>query len=181
MKRVYGWQQQVDVGAQGVAAVSDFLRSHGYVVEDVSADRDWQTMDVDLRVRGKRQQRWRTVEVKHDTYTSGNLFLELSSSSGKPGCVYKSRAQWWAYWLSGLGVLLLIDLPALQLWLLEYGHVYERKTVISRRGRSTWSIEGLAIPWQELVYARVAHKLTLVLAEEETCSVPRSLDLLQAS
>ena len=183
VRRVYGWQAQVDVGAEGVAAVASFLRQRGYVVEDVSEDRDYQTQDIDLRIRGKRQQRWRTVEVKTDTYTSGNLFLELTSSSGKPGCVFKSRAQWWCYWLSQLGVLLVIDLPALQYWLLENGHAYERKTVMSRRGKSVWSIEGIAVPWMELCHAKVAYKQTLLaeVAEEtewKTSSVPA---LLQAS
>lgn len=180
MKRVYGWTQQVEIGARGVSAVTSHLRSKGYTVEDVSEDRDYQTQDIDLRIRGKRQQRWRTVEVKTDTYTNGNLFLELISSSGKPGCVFKSRAQYWMYWLSGLGVLLCIDLPALQMWLMEHGSEYERRVVVSRRGKSTWSIEGIALPWYELVAAGVAYKQTLI-AEETWKTSSAAAGLLQAS
>lgn len=161
MSNTYRWAPQLALGAKGLRLVSALLRVRGFFVRDVSDIPDEQARDVDLYVQPPESSRWMTVEVKTDTYTSGNLFLELSSSSGKPGCVYKSRAQWWAYWLKGLEVLLLIDLPALQLWLLDHQAEYERKRVHSIRGRSGWSVEGLLVPYEELVAAGVAKRIHL--------------------
>ena len=141
--------------------VSALLQVRGWSVEDVSADGDYQAQDVDLVVQPPESSRHLTVEVKTDTYTTGNIFLELSSSSGKPGCVFKSRAQVWLYWLRELGVLLHIDLPALQLWLLEHHEDYQRRRVHSKRGTSGWSVEGLLVPYQDLLAAGVARKTHL--------------------
>lgn len=164
--RTYGWRAQIEVGERGVRRVAQYLRSHGYEVEDVAEDKDFQSQDIDLRVRGQRKQRWRTVEVKTDTYESGNVFLELKSSTGTPGCVFKSRAQWWLYYLPALGVLLFINLPKLQLWLMENEWRYERKEVGSRRGRGKWSVEGIALPWTELVSEGLAAKVKLEDTDE---------------
>lgn len=153
---VYDWQQQLDIGSVGVRQLMSYLTDQGYRIEDVTADPDYQDQDIDLRVRLPRQRKWRTVEVKTDTYKSGNIFLELVTGRGKPGCVFKSRAQYWAYLLPKLGLLLWIDLPALQLWTCAHATDYEPKKVTSKRGGAVWTVTGIAVPWQELVSDGVA-------------------------
>jgi hypothetical protein len=159
----YEWQRQLDIGAEGVRQVVSYLKAQGYHVEDVTEDPDYQEQDIDLRVRSPRQRKWRTVEVKHDTYKSGNIFLELVTSRGKPGCVFKSRAMTWAYLLPRLGILLWIDLPALQLWVCANATDYEPKKVTSKRGGAVWTITGIAVPWQELVSDGVAVSVPLTV------------------
>jgi hypothetical protein len=161
MPNVYSWDSQIAIGERGVQAVMSYLRQHGYHVDDVTNDKDWQARDIDLLVRGKRKKRWRSVEVKVDSYVSGNVYLELVSSYGRPGCVFKSRADVWCYWLSSLGILLLIDLPALQLWLLDHSRDYKRSQVTSIKGNARWSVQGIAVPYETLVAARVAVEVRL--------------------
>lgn len=153
--KTYGFDEQIAVGDTGVAFVSEYLKAHKYLVEDVTKDRDYQRQDIDLRVKGQRKQAWRTVEVKTDTYTNGNIYLELSAGRN-PGCVFKSRAEIWAYWFPNLNVLLWINLPSLQLWLALHLHEYERKLVMSRRGKGRWAVEGIAVPISDLLDAEVA-------------------------
>lgn len=167
MPNTYGWKSQIEAGARGVERVKAYLTSRGYQVEDVSSNRDFQSQDIDLRVRGKRRQRWRTVEVKTDSYTTGNVFLEIISSSGRPGCVFGSRAQVWLYYFPKMSLLLFIELPVLQLWLLEHAGGYERVVVGSRRGKGSWSIQGIKVPIVELVSDGVASAVKL--EEEEEC------------
>lgn len=168
MPNTYGWKSQLEAGQRGVEAVSRYLLAHDFHVQDVTNDRDWQHRDVDLLVRGKRKQRWKAVEVKTDSYTTGNIFLELVASSGRPGCVFKSRADVWCYWLSSLGILLLIELPALQYWLLEHASDYRRSRVNSSRGRGRWSVDGIAVPYEELLKNGVAHAVILENPNAET-------------
>jgi hypothetical protein len=169
--RTYAWESQLDVGAHGVAVVSDYLRREGFHVRDVQDDKDWQARDVDLLVRGRRKHRWKATEVKADRYETGNIYLELVSSAGRPGCVFKSRADVWCYWLSSLGVLLLIDLPALQLWLLDHASEYRRTQVNSIRGKAHWSVQGIAVPYRTLVAAKVAAEVRLEdEAEQGVCA-----------
>lgn len=159
--RTYGWKSQAELGTWGQGVVSAYLTAHGYLVEDVTGNRDYQRQDIDFLVKAQRKQAWRTVEVKTDAYTSGNLFLELVTDKGLPGCVFKSRAEIWCYWLCELGQLLFIELPKLQLWLVEHSHEYERTQVGSRRGKGRWSIEGICVPITHLRLAGVASKVTL--------------------
>lgn len=166
MPNTYGWKSQLAVGARGVERVATYLREHGFQVQDVTADKDWRHRDVDLLVRGKRKQRWKAVEVKTDSYTTGNIFLELVASSGRPGCVFVSRADVWCYWLSALGILLLIELPALQYWLMCHADEYRQTQVNSSRGNGRWSIRGIAVPWSELHKAGIAHPVILGDSDE---------------
>lgn len=153
--KVYGFDEQMAVGDEGVRFIQDYLTSRKYLVEDVTGNRDYQRQDIDLRVKGQRKQAWRTVEVKTDTYTSGNIYLELANGKN-PGCVFKSRAEIWAYWFPNLSILLWISLPALQLWLALHLHEYERKKVMSGRGKGRWMVEGIAVPIRDLLDADVA-------------------------
>jgi hypothetical protein len=169
MPNVYGWRSQAAVGQMGVERVVKYLKSKGYHVEDVSEDKDYQSQDIDLRVRGQKKQRWRTVEVKTDTYDTGNIFLELVSSSGKPGCVFKSRAQVWLYYLPKRNILLFMELPVLQLWLIEHCAEFKRVTVGSgsARGKGFYTIQGIKVPIVQLVRDGVASAVKL--EEEEEC------------
>ena len=164
--RQYGWRSQQKIGEWGVKRVSEYLTHHGYFVGDVTDDASYREQDIDLVVLGKGRKRSTTVEVKTDLNDTGNIFLELLSSSGKPGCVFKSRAQVWMYWLPTLGTLLFIELPRLQLWLMDHAGEFERKSVGSYRGRGRWNIEGVAVPIRTLVADGVARRLRLEDEEE---------------
>lgn len=154
--QTYSWRTQLAMGAEGVETVAGMLRRAGYEVVDVTEDDTFQRQDIDLRVRGKR---WNTVEVKTDSYDTGNIFLELSTGTSRPGCVFQSRAQWWLYWLPKLNVLLRINLPRLQLWLLTHAANYPQHIVRSKRGNRYWTIRGITVPWTHLVTAGVAYQV----------------------
>jgi hypothetical protein len=165
--KTFGWRAQQEVGEMGVRRVSEYLQANGFYVGDVTDDASYRAQDIDLVVLGKNRKRSTTVEVKTDTNKTGNIFLELVASSGRPGCVFGSRAQVWLYWLPTLGTLLYIELPRLQLWLVEHAGEYERKVVGSRRGKGAWHIEGIAVPIRQLVTDGIARRLRLAEEIEE--------------
>lgn len=167
MSRVYGWHAQVKVGERGTVAVAEYLRRNGCTFEDVTDDPDYRTQDIDFRVKRGRQRRWRTVEVKTDLHTTGNFFFESRTNKGLPGCVFKSRAQVWMYWFPLLGKMYIIELPALQLWLVENAARYASAPVTSVRGNRRWGVDGWKVPIVDLVDAGIAGEV--VLEESEEC------------
>lgn len=149
MGRTFDFGKQIRVGDDGVRAVARYLHGMGYHIEDVTADKVWQKRDVDLIVGNT------LLEVKTDTHTTGNIFLELEYLDGRPGCLFQSRAEMWAYWNVEEGTLLLLFLPRLQLWVTNNRHKFETKRVRSKRGTRKWGIVGIAVPQQVILDAKV--------------------------
>lgn len=148
------------VGEDGASTIAAWLRSRGWTVEDVTSDSDWRRRDVDLLVSGIKRNQQHTVEIKTDTHDSGNIYLELSVGKN-PGCVFKSRAEIWAYWFPNQGRLYLMQLPKLQLWLVEHVKEYPLKYVRSKQGKRRWSATGIAVPALTLVEAGIAGEFLL--------------------
>lgn len=91
-------------GDAGELAVLNYLQAQGQVL-DVRQVRSWQRVDVDFVVPGVG-----TVEVKTDTFDSGNIALELARGEpGRPGCFLRSIADRWFYLLPAQGQALVMD------------------------------------------------------------------------
>lgn len=145
----YSFGAQAKYGEMGCKAVAAYFRSKGYAVEDLQGAREWQKRDIDLLVKGL------TVEVKTDRYSSKAIFLEVTSHE-KPGAVFKSRAEIWAYWFPGDGVLHWLALPALQWFMLKTDlSQYKHFEVDSHRGGRKWQAEGYVVPIADLKAAGV--------------------------
>lgn len=151
-RQSFDFGTQAQVGMEGMKRIVAFLSSRGLEVVDVEKDKHWRRRDVDLIVNG------RTMEVKTDLHTTGNLYLELTCD-GKPGCVFKSRAEVWAYWFPVLDILLFIRLPELQHWLMEHASEYARSNIRSHRKQSSWKAHGIAVPIVHLLDADIAVKV----------------------
>ena len=147
----YGWSAKLHEGAAGVKTVKKLLLERGFEVKDVQDQSEWQTRDVDLLVDGV------TVEVKTDQYPAKNVALEVTCASG-PGCLFKSRAEYWLYYFEQDKLLLWLDLRRLQ-WFVasvfDKGLSYKRWRVTTIRGDRTWTAAGINVPLDDLRSAGV--------------------------
>lgn len=134
-------------GKAGEALLIQALQHLYREVVDVSEHPEWQKRDIDLLVDGT------MVEVKTDTHVPKNLFFELTID-GKPGCVFQSRAQYWAVVFPKYHQAVLVNLPYLQWWLLHHQHQYPLKRIRSHapkgKGLRYWDAFGVAIPISDL-------------------------------
>lgn len=143
IRRAYGWEQQLSKGAYGVAQLVSKLRAAGRTVVDLAEIQDAQRRDIDLLVDG---QFW---EVKSDYTDSPNLFFELTCDD-RPGCLFQSRADIWAYGFPLKGVWYLLDLPKLQWFIAQHAGEYDLKVIHSTRSGRLWTATGIAVPFSSL-------------------------------
>lgn len=135
----FGFHAQLRVGDVGVRRLVRTLKHDNADVTNLTKDKAYQQRDVDLIVNGL------LVEVKTDTHPSENLFLELTCGD-KPGCVFKSRADIWAYAFPREDLCYWISLPELQWWTALHMGDYKPVVIKSHRNKSRWKATGIAVP-----------------------------------
>lgn len=161
MPKSFSWKEQLAVGEAGARRFTAVMRACGQNVTDVQADKWFRKRDIDLLV-GEQM-----VEVKTDLHDTGNVFIELVGGSGKPGCIFASRADTWAYIFPLEDVFYFIRVPEMLLWLIDFSREYERKAITSHRGKQRWTVLGIAVPIKRLLEDGVAHRYYLPPEEEE--------------
>jgi len=84
----------LEVAKQGEKIVSEIFKNKGYTVVDVSHEKEWQEVDVDLLVF-KNDKLVNTIEVKFDekALETRNIFIETKSNNG-PGWIWKTKADY---------------------------------------------------------------------------------------
>lgn len=111
------------------------------VVEDVRREKHWQARDIDAILDGV------FVEIKTDTTDSPNFFIE-TRAFGKPGSVWKSRAEVWCYHFYHRDETYWLNLPRLQMFLWDHPEGFRKVVAGDAHGVlipiSVLLIEGIA-------------------------------------
>lgn len=122
-------------------------------VFDVRDDRNYQEIDVDYVIELKNHQR-KTVEVKTDSYKSGNIFYESSSASEvcSEGCMNKTQADYLFYYFINMDELYIIHMASYKNFVLYFedylitqGCRKELKNY-GKNSKKTYTSVGYAIP-----------------------------------
>lgn len=124
MTKAYHFKERADFAQKGVDIISDYLMSLSCAVSVVNVENnsEYQDKDIDLIWKYENPQKKLcecAIEVKTDSYTTGNFWLETISNDAKntEGCFLKSRADYFFYYFEKLDVLYIIPLKAAQKWL----------------------------------------------------------------
>lgn len=146
MSKEYGFRTQLAVGRIGIRIAKALFKREGYKVEDYENDKEWQYRGIDLYVYG-----FGYVEIKTDTYDTGNAVLELNDR-GLPGALDRSCADWYGIVFIRLNKMVLFPRAALVKWLRE-NYAYLRKShknwfhvIYSYQGNSRWAVEIVIVP-----------------------------------
>lgn len=132
--KVYEFNSSNKIGHQGEQFVKQWiLELHPNVtsITDVSDDKFYQKQDIDFLVdftSGKQA----TVEIKTDTYKTGNMFFETISNEEyqTKGCLMKTNADFLFYYFSNYqnGVLYIFKMKAFRKFVLDnLPHFRERR------------------------------------------------------
>ena len=94
----YNFTDSLYIGKQGESKIKNFLNNNFDEIIDVSDMKRFQQLDIDYVC--KKGNQIITVEVKTDTYNSGNLFYEYYSCIEKEteGCLEKTKADYILYY-----------------------------------------------------------------------------------
>ena len=102
-KNIYEFKKSLNVGNAGEEKIKQFLLSLSNIesVKSVQNIKKYQDEDIDFIVTFKNKKQY-TVEVKTDTYTSGNLYYETVSCAEKNtlGCLEKTKADFIFYYFA---------------------------------------------------------------------------------
>ena len=97
MKKIYEFKKSLDIGELGEDIIEKYLKSLNNVkkIESVKEIKKYQEEDIDFLVylnEGKKV----SIEVKCDSYKSGNLYYETKScvEFNTIGCLEKTKADY---------------------------------------------------------------------------------------
>ena len=140
-KQQYNFDDSIKVGRMGEMIMEAHLKTLPNVaaVEDVTEIPYYQKRDIDYRVTLKNGQKV-TVEVKTDTYQSGNFFFETQSNSNSKtkGCMYKTEADFILYYFILFDKVYMVKRTALIKWFEamkgnpEYKKSFKEKSVANK-------------------------------------------------
>lgn len=149
--KTHKFGNSLKIGDEGEKIVQEFLQNNPKVanIEDVSGVDEYRDRDIDLVVKfidGKEA----TVEIKTDTYTSGNIFFETVSNLeySVPGCMYKTQADYLFYYFTKTKELYILQMGKYREWFeANKSHFTEKKLKnINRKEDGTYTSIGYTIP-----------------------------------
>lgn len=118
-KNIYEFKKSLNVGNEGEEKVKNFLLSLEHVkkVQSVQNIKKYQNDDIDFIVTFINNEE-STVEVKTDTYKSGNLYYETKSCVEKNtlGCFEKTKADYIFYYFCKYDRLYILKTEPFRKW-----------------------------------------------------------------
>ena len=165
MKKIYEFKNSLNIGKNGEETIKNYLYSLENVlrVESVQDDKKYQNDDIDFIVYMKNNKKF-TVEVKSDTYTSGNLYYETKSciEFNTLGCLEKTKADFIFYYFINFDTLYIFKTNKFRDWVREEIKSYysnpslsklKKSSVINRLSKNnnkTYTSEGFTIPLKHI-------------------------------
>lgn len=130
--KVYEFNSSNAVGQLREIAITKWLENREDVSEviDVSGDKFYQSLDIDLIVN-KTDGSSYTVEIKTDTYVTGNLFFEVISNEQRQTerCLMKSDAQFLFYYFLKTKTLYILKMKKFRQFVLDRMDILKEKRV----------------------------------------------------
>lgn len=154
MAIIHEFQKSLKVGERGEEHILEYLRRSDAVTNiiDVRGSKTYQEVDIDF-LTTLRDGKEYGVEVKTDTYLSGNIYYETISSleSDSIGCFEKTKADFLFYYFLNAKQLYIFSMPEYRAWFQQkqpyFDYVgYQKRPINKGRGKSTYTSVGYAFP-----------------------------------
>lgn len=148
---VHNFNKSINVGDYGEQIIKSYFKTNPNIVYviDVSKNKKYQDKDIDFIVKLKNGENI-SVELKTDTYDTGNIFYEVISNKeyNVLGCMIKSKAKCLLYYFIKTKELYIIDLKSYRKWINKNNERFAKKKIknINKRGNDITHSIGLLIP-----------------------------------
>lgn len=161
MKDVYYFKTQVKETNVGTDIILKFLQNRypKDIFINVEDDKEYQKIDVDYRwLRGDKEL---LLEIKVDSYKSGNFFYEFYSNYEMKtiGCFEKTKADYIAYYFSETDSLYILNPQNFR----NYVNKYQKWLTPKYVPNTSFHSMGYAIPIKDLPVGKT--KKSIILAE----------------
>ncbi|MGM0164872.1 hypothetical protein [Enterococcus sp. DIV1059_2] len=150
---IYEFKKSLEFGKKGEDFIWMYLQKQTNVCKlwDVRNNEFYQKIDIDFISESENGTK-NYIEVKTDSYTSGNIYYEVLSSANSDGCMYKTKADTLYYYYPNMSKLYIFDLNKFRDfvescldWFDFKGYKKSVKNY-SGNGMSTYESIGYAIP-----------------------------------
>lgn len=135
MKKIYEFKESLNIGEQGENIVEEYLNKLENVkkIKSVKDIKEYQEEDIDFLVyldKGKKV----SIEVKCDSYKSGNLYYETKSciEFNTLGCLEKTKADYIFYYFLNLNVLYIFKTKKFRSWVHKEINKYYKNPELSK-------------------------------------------------
>jgi hypothetical protein len=147
---VYTFQGRQEAAKRAVEVVVAYFKGRKSVlsVESVEDDKEYQAKDIDLIVKTTKSEEPLYIEVKGDTYDTGNFFFETQSNMEKktPGCFFVTEANFIFYYFIQTQSLYSIPMPKAREELVQWASWFEKKKVKTKVGKGEYTTVGRIVP-----------------------------------
>lgn len=148
--KIHDFNYSINIGNIGEEIILLYLQSNENIlsVEEVQSNKYYQQQDIDYVVHFKNGT-VKTVELKTDTYISGNIFFETMSAveTNSIGCMYKSKADYLFYYFINTKELYIFDFDKYREWFKQNkSHFYLKRLKNKGKYCGTYTSEGYTIP-----------------------------------
>ena len=121
----YGFEKQDAISRKGTKKIIQYYKSKGKHLHSIEDNQSFYKADIDLILKENGQ--FTKIEVKVDTYTSGNFFLETISNVAKNeedeleglGCLLITKADKIYYYFINSKKLYIFNAKSLKNWILS--------------------------------------------------------------
>lgn len=148
--KTHDFNKSIIVGNAGERTVINFLKNRENVksIREVQELKVFRDKDIDLIVELKDNRNY-SVEIKTDTYNSGNIFYETMSSveTESLGCMEKTEADYLFYYFVYTKELYILDMKKYRNWFYVNKSNFQLKILKNKRfDASTYTSMGYTIP-----------------------------------
>ena len=148
---LYNFNNSINIGNAGEEIVKKHIESLSNVnnITDVSGDSKYQDLDIDLLIDFSDGTSC-SVEIKTDTYNSGNIFFETMSNleANVLGCMYKTKADYLFYYFTETKELYIMSMSRYLAWFEANKNRFKEKKLrnVNRRNNGFYTTVGYTIP-----------------------------------
>jgi len=168
MVKSYTFEEKDSFSKKGIEIVSSYLRIAKETIEvrNVESDPNYQKNDIDIVwiYREQGDNFIVSIEVKTDSYTTGNFWFETISNEELKtiGCFFKSKAEYLFYYFTELDCLYIIHLKTAQSWLKENVSRFKesRTTTKNNNNQYTHTTVGRLVPINVII--REIYGITII-------------------
>ena len=150
----YSMKDQKELSDLGLVVSLGFLERNPNVFEVINVENNsyYQKKDIDLlaKMKIRESKGWVGIEVKCDSYKSGNLYFETISNMNKntPGCLLYSEAHFLFYYFEKLEELYILPMQSFRQWFIQNKSSFDKKNTYTKdtKGKILYKSEGFTIP-----------------------------------
>ena len=159
---IHTFNKSINIGNYGEQIIRSYFENNPNIVNiiNVSNDKEYWDKDIDFIVELKNGENI-SIELKTDTYDTGNIFYEAISNKEHNvlGCMVRSKAKCLFYYFIKTKELYIIDFKEYKKWVNKNNERFVRKKIknLNRYGNDITHSIGLLIPKRIFEKEMVGH------------------------